>query len=102
VPAIEAQALEDLFFAQGYVTAQDRLWQMDAMRRFAGENSPRYWVKACSSMIGNNAFSVCGRRRSKRSGDCRRGIAPIFEAYARGVNAYIEEHGIVCRSSFVS
>jgi len=36
VPAIEAQTLEDLFFAQGYVTAQDRLWQMDAMRRFAG------------------------------------------------------------------
>jgi len=36
VPAIEAATLEDLFFAQGYVTAQDRLWQMDVMRRFAG------------------------------------------------------------------
>ena len=35
VPTIEAQTLEDLFFAQGYVTAQDRLWQMDGMRRFA-------------------------------------------------------------------
>jgi len=35
VPAIEAATLEDLFFAQGYVTAQDRLWQMDVMRRFA-------------------------------------------------------------------
>src|SRR5580704_3007607 len=32
VPAIEAASLEDLFFAQGYVTAQDRLWQMDIMR----------------------------------------------------------------------
>src|SRR5579863_220043 len=40
VPAIEAANLEDLFFAQGYVTAQDRLWQMDVMRRFgAGELS---------------------------------------------------------------
>jgi len=28
VPTIEAGTLEDLFFAQGYVTAQDRLWQM--------------------------------------------------------------------------
>src|SRR3981189_2537565 len=36
VPTIEAATLEDLFFAQGYVTAQDRLWQMDAMRRAAG------------------------------------------------------------------
>src|SRR6266851_9181784 len=35
VPTIEAASLEDLFFAQGYVTAQDRLWQMDIMRRFA-------------------------------------------------------------------
>src|SRR5215472_11779431 len=40
VPAIEAGAPEDLFFAQGYVTAQDRLWQMDVMRRFgSGELS---------------------------------------------------------------
>ena len=40
VPAIEASTLEDLFFAQGYVTAQDRLWQMDVMRRFgSGELS---------------------------------------------------------------
>src|SRR5258707_11477868 len=29
VPTIDATSLEDLFFAQGYVTAQDRLWQMD-------------------------------------------------------------------------
>src|SRR5581483_258111 len=35
VPAIDAASLDDLFFAQGYVTAQDRLWQMDVMRRFA-------------------------------------------------------------------
>jgi penicillin amidase len=36
VPTIEAAGLEDLFFAQGYVTAQDRLWQMDVLRRFGG------------------------------------------------------------------
>src|SRR5437868_13121612 len=35
VPTIDATSFEDLFFAQGYVTAQDRLWQMDMMRRFA-------------------------------------------------------------------
>ena len=35
VPTIDAASLDDLFFAQGYVTAQDRLWQMDMMRRFA-------------------------------------------------------------------
>src|SRR5437870_3881527 len=35
VPTIEASSFEDLYFAQGYVTAQDRLWQMDGMRRYA-------------------------------------------------------------------
>src|SRR5215469_910315 len=36
VPHLAAASLEDLFFAQGYVTAQDRLWQMDMTRRAAG------------------------------------------------------------------
>src|SRR5579859_703687 len=34
-PTIDAANFDDLFFAQGYVTAQDRLFQMDGMRRFA-------------------------------------------------------------------
>src|SRR4029077_6502537 len=33
VPHIYAQNVDDLFFAQGYVTAQDRLWQMEWWRR---------------------------------------------------------------------
>ena len=35
VPHISAASQDDLFIAQGYVTAQDRLWQMDASRRNA-------------------------------------------------------------------
>src|SRR5579871_2688008 len=33
VPHIYAQNTEDLFMAQGYVMAQDRLWQMEMWRR---------------------------------------------------------------------
>src|SRR5437870_3467701 len=36
VPHITASSLDDLFFVQGYVIAQDRLWQIDMTRRFAG------------------------------------------------------------------
>jgi len=36
VPHIYAADLRDLFFAQGYVQAQDRLWQMELNRRLAG------------------------------------------------------------------
>src|SRR5258708_13315773 len=35
VPHIAAQSVDDLFFAQGYVMAQDRLWQMEIWRRAA-------------------------------------------------------------------
>src|SRR5580692_9356784 len=35
VPHIDAASLDDLFEAQGYVTAQDRLWEMDMARRMA-------------------------------------------------------------------
>jgi penicillin G amidase len=35
VPHISAASDEDLFFAQGYVAAQDRLWQMEMWRRAA-------------------------------------------------------------------
>jgi penicillin amidase len=35
VPHIQAATQDDLFVAQGYVTAQDRLWQMDTYRRSA-------------------------------------------------------------------
>src|SRR5438132_1658151 len=34
MPHITAASIDDLLFAQGYVTAQDRLWQMDVNRRF--------------------------------------------------------------------
>jgi penicillin amidase len=33
VPHVEAEVREDLFFAQGYCHAQERLWQMDFYRR---------------------------------------------------------------------
>lgn len=35
VPHIEAASWQDAIFLQGFVTAQDRLWQMDSIRRFA-------------------------------------------------------------------
>src|SRR5438445_13209913 len=35
IPYIEAKSDSDLYFAQGYITASDRLWQMDLLRRLA-------------------------------------------------------------------
>jgi penicillin amidase len=93
VPAIEAATLEDLFFAQGYITAQDRLWQMDVMRRFgAGE---------LSEILGEGALKVDREQRilGLRAA-AKKSLAmasprdrSYFDAYARGVNAFIDAHG---------
>ena len=46
IPYIEAKNDADLFFAQGYVTAQDRLWQMDLFRRVARGETAEIFGKA--------------------------------------------------------
>ncbi len=92
VPAIEAATLEDLFLAQGYVTAQDRLWQMDIMRRFAAGE--------LSEILGEDTLKIdreqrilglrAAARKSLQTASARDRV--YFDAYARGVNAFIESH----------
>src|SRR5580704_922925 len=92
VPTIEAATLEDLFFAQGYVTAQDRLWQMDMMRRSAaGELSE---VIGAATVKMDREERILGLRQAAEAAE--KSISArdhvFFEAYARGVNAFIESH----------
>jgi penicillin amidase len=93
VPTIEAASLDDLFFAQGYVTAQDRLWQMDVMRRFGGGE--------LSEILGEDLLKLDREQRilglraaaSKALQLASPRDRSFFEAYARGVNAYLGTHG---------
>jgi penicillin G amidase len=93
VPTIEASTLEDVFFAQGYVTAQDRLWQMDIMRRFAaGELSE---ILGEETLKHDQEQRILGLRAvARKSLDMANARdRSFFEAYARGVNAYIRSRG---------
>ena len=89
VPTIEAATPEDLFFAQGFVTAQDRLWQMDVMRRYASGE--------LSEILGEDTLRLDREQRILGLRDAARKALEIasprdqsfFDAYARGVNAYI-------------
>ncbi|MFY0566437.1 penicillin acylase family protein [Archangium lansingense] len=90
VPHIFAKDEDDLFFAQGYVQAQDRFWQMELGRRIANGT--------LASMMGPQAVPVdrvmrtLGLRRAAENGWARvQGDARAFaEAYAAGVNARIQ------------
>jgi penicillin amidase len=92
VPHIHAAGWEDAMFLQGYVTAQDRLWQMDALRRLAAGE--------LSEIVGRAALEVdrdARRLRMRRMAEELYRTLPsadrvVLAAYARGVNYFIETH----------
>jgi penicillin amidase len=92
VPHIEAANQDDLFLAQGYVTAQDRLWQMDVYRRNA--NGELAEVLGAALVKHDTAQRVLRFRATAHriydqlSADDRRRV----DAYARGVNLFITQH----------
>ncbi|QQK81729.1 penicillin acylase family protein [Salicibibacter cibi] len=89
VPHIEADNDEDLYYAQGFVTAQDRMFQMDLSRRQASG--------MLSEVVGEDAldsdryFRTFGlRRAAEDSLDAYdEETLAVLEAYADGVNDYI-------------
>jgi penicillin amidase len=92
VPNISAQNLHDLFFAQGFVTAQDRLWQMDMTRRFASGDlsavlGPEY-IKTDEEQRILGLRQVAEKTVATMPADERARL----QSYADGVNAYIAQH----------
>ena len=92
VPHISAATLEDALFAQGYVTAQDRLWQMDGMRRLSGGN-----LAEIVGPSGLESDRESRQLRLRRVAEAAYVTMPpadraLLAAYARGVNYFIDTH----------
>jgi penicillin amidase len=92
IPDIYAQTPEDLFFAQGYVHAQDRFWEMDFRRHIT---SGRLSEMFGASQVDTDKFlRIMGWRRVAEqelpmlSATTRRNL----DSYTRGVNAYLKDH----------
>ncbi len=93
VPHIFAQNIEDAVATQGYVMAQNRLWQMDLASRKSGGR--------LSEILGERTLKL--DRNSRRAGmvfaaqNDLSGWANspetmrMLEAYTRGVNAYVDQ-----------
>ncbi|HEY2979948.1 MAG TPA: penicillin acylase family protein, partial [Anaerolineales bacterium] len=92
VAHVYASSLHDLFFAQGYVHAQDRFWQMDAWRHIG---SGRLSEMFGSGQLETDAFlrTLGWRKTAEQEWDH---MGPdsraILQAYADGVNAYLKDH----------
>src|ERR1041384_1831766 len=92
IPYIEAQNDEDLYFAQGYAPAADRLWQMDLFRRTVrGELSEVLGVGPNNIAIDQDklhrTYGFTQAAEAELAAASPRTRA-VLEAYARGVNAY--------------
>ncbi len=92
VPHIYAQNEHDLFFAQGYVHAQDRLWQMEFNRRVASGTLSAILGEA--TLDTDRFMRTIGLRRAAEKdwalteGDTHNAL----QAYADGVNAFIDDN----------
>jgi penicillin amidase len=92
IPIISAENEHDAFFALGWVHAEDRLWQMDFERRVASGR--------LSEILGPRTLDIDKLMRTlglKRVAEANLGevspeIQSVLEAYAAGVNAWMEHH----------
>jgi len=92
IPHIFAAGEMDAYFALGYVHAQDRLWQMDSMRRFgAGKLAEILGARALRS---DKFMRTLGLERLAR--EQFNGLPPetrgALESYALGINAWRQYH----------
>ncbi|HEU5453169.1 MAG TPA: penicillin acylase family protein, partial [Terriglobales bacterium] len=92
VPTIRAASVTDAVVAQGYVTAQDRLWEMDVLRRDGGGELAE--ILGLSALKRDEQQHTLGTQQI-----AQRALAAMppdnrafLEAYARGVNAFIDSH----------
>ncbi len=89
VPHIFAKNTHDLFFAQGFVAAQDRLWQLDLWRRMA-EGTLAEVVGP--TVVNRDIFARLLRYRGDMEAEWqayRPDARAIVEAFVAGVNAQI-------------
>ena len=93
VPHIYAQNDDDLFFAQGYVMAQDRLWQMEMWRRWReGRLAEIFGPEALDYDRRVRLMMYRGPFDETEWTSYHPAARRLFTAHAAGVNAYIEQH----------
>jgi penicillin G amidase len=93
VPHIYASSAEDLFFTQGYVAAQDRLWQMEMWRRTAeGRLSEVLGPEAVARDRYARLLKYRGPADDSEWTTYHPEARALMSAFVAGVNAYIEQH----------
>jgi penicillin amidase len=90
IPHIEAKTEADLYFTQGFVTAQDRLWQMDLYRRVVRGETAEIFGRAILEEDKRWRRFGFARIAEETVANMSAESRAVLGNYARGVNAYIE------------
>jgi penicillin G amidase len=101
IPTIRAASEADAYRALGYVHAQDRLWQMEQMRRLgAGRLSE---LTGSATLEYDRLMRTLGVYRLAERGveQASPGLRQALESYAEGVNAWLEAHSGALPPEFV-
>lgn len=100
IPHIYAQNEHDLFFAQGYVTAQDRLWQMEFNRRIGQGRLSEILGEV--TLDTDRFIRTLGWHRTAQveAQQLDPETREMLEAYAAGVNAFTQTHRDVLPPEF--
>ncbi len=91
IPHIYGSSMHDIFFAQGYVQAQDRWWQMEFFRH-TGDGSIEELTGKQASVLGTDVFiRTVGWERTaeKTAAQMSADEKAVLQAFTDGVNAYI-------------
>ncbi|HSB65815.1 MAG TPA: penicillin acylase family protein, partial [Anaerolineales bacterium] len=92
IPQIYAKTPHDLFFAQGYVHAQDRFWQMDFWRHIgSGKLSEMFGKKQLEKDVFLRTLGWERVAQQELKAMPAEDVA-LLQAYADGVNAYLANH----------
>ncbi len=92
IPHVYAESAHDVFFAQGYVHAQERLWQMDFNRRVPSGRLSEIFGEA--TLSSDRFLRTIGMRRAAEDewAHLDPETAASLVAYAAGVNAFLARH----------
>lgn len=99
VPHVYAESLDDLLFAQGYLTAEERFWQMDGLRRTARGELAEVLGRRFLEMDKDNRTLGLGDAADRAFEQLDSEGRTQLETYAAGVNAYLETIAAACPSS---
>lgn len=91
VPTIKAQSRLDAMRGLGYVSARDRLFQMDLLRRAAAGRLTEIFGRSVLKMDTNQRVIGCNRVAPKIVSRLPADQLQVLEAYSEGVNAFISQ-----------